>query len=339
MGILGEFFNFFNAVVLGPPKDDEGSDRDEILSALQSQSLMVNINQVIQRKILEYSSTIDQDVIANKTITIDCGTEQLSDWHLEPRNEKYTWYGKEIPHSGCPQFGCCYDVTQTSQISLVAINKTESTNHTEMWNEIEQNLKNEVKAVVGNSNSQIGALTRSINAVKTTSIDNIKIIMDQAHDIDYETNPSITIEAKFPLRCMNECDEPPTAGEISQHLNVEIISQNIISNILKSVTENFIDMSSKTESKLSNIDIKKIYMFAILSVLLIVTVYTICYIISMVIIKVVAKKPNPPSIVVHLLAILLLIWVWQMYRVILCIIRKWPASMAPPVWLICLWFG
>ena len=71
MGILGEFFNFFNAVVLGPPKDDEGSDRDEILSALQSQSLMVNINQVIQRKILEYSSTIDQDVIANKTITID----------------------------------------------------------------------------------------------------------------------------------------------------------------------------------------------------------------------------------------------------------------------------
>ena len=56
---------------------------------------------------------------------------------------------------------------------------------------------------------------------------------------------------------MNECDEPPTAGEISQHLNVEIISQNIISNILKSVTENFIDMSSKTETKLSNIDIKK----------------------------------------------------------------------------------
>ncbi len=339
MGIFGEFFDFFNAVILGPPSDDEGSDRDEIVASLQSRSIMENLNQVIQRKVMEYSSTIEQSVSANQSITIDCGTDKLTPWHLQIRNEKYTWYGKKIPNSGCPQFGCCYDVTQQSQVKLVAINETTIENHTEMWNEIRQELENEVSVTVSDSNSQLSALTTSINAVATSNIENIKTTMDQAHNVDVETSNEIVIQSITPLRCVNECDEPPTAGVINQYLNVEIISQNIINNVLKSVTENFITMSSKSSTKLSNVDIKKLYMFAILSVLLIVAVYIICYIISRILLTIVTKKPNPHPILIHLLALALLYLAYRMYSLILCIIRKWPASMAPPVWFICLMFG
>ena len=339
MGIIGEFFDFFNAVILGPPEDDEGSDRDEIVSTLQSRSTMENLNQVIQRKVMEYTSKIEQTVNANQSITIDCGTDKLTPWHLEHRNEKYTWYGKKIPHSGCPQFGCCYDVTQQSQVKLIAINETRIENHTEMWNEIRQELENEVTATVGDSNSQINALTNSINGVTNSNIEHIKTVMDQAHNVDFENSDNIVIQSITPLRCINECDEPPTAGVINQYLNVEIISQNIINNVLKSVTQNFVSMTSKTKSKLSNIDIERLYMFAVLSVLLIVAVYIICYIISMFLIKIFLGLPKPPSILVHMGALVLLFIVYQMYRVILCIIRKWPESMAPPVWLICLWVG
>ena len=339
MGIFGDFFDFFNGVVLGPPKDDDGSDRDEIVATLQAQSTMENLNQVIQNKVGEYSSSIEQTVDSNQSITIDCGTDKLTPWHLEPRNEKYTWYGKKIPHSGCPQFGCCYDVTQQSQVKLVAINETTIENHTEMWNEIRQELENDVTATVTDSNSQLSALTESINNVTNSNIEDIKTVMDQAHNVDFENSDEIIIQSINPLRCINECDEPPTAGVITQYLNVEIISQNIINNVLKSVTENFVSMTSKTSTKLSNVDIKKIYMFAILSVLLIVTVYIICYIISRILLTIITKKPNPKPILIHIGAILLTIWVWQMYKVILCIIRKWPASIAPPVWFICLLFG
>ena len=88
---------------------------------------MENLNQVIQNKVGEYSSSIEQTVDSNQSITIDCGTDKLTPWHLEPRNEKYTWYGKKIPHSGCPQFGCCYDVTQQSQVKIQNMTKISKT--------------------------------------------------------------------------------------------------------------------------------------------------------------------------------------------------------------------
>ena len=173
----------------------------------------------------------------------------------------------------------------------------------------------------------------------SVNLSNVNIeILDNAN-VDFENNDEIVIQSITPLRCINECDGPPTAGIISQYLNVEIISQNIINEVLKSITKNFVSMTSKTKSKLSNIDIKKLYMFAILSVLLIVAVYIICYIISMYLIKIFLKLPKPPSILIHMGALVLLFIAYEMYRVILCIIRKWPESMAPPVWFICLWFG
>ena len=337
MGLIGDFFTFFNEVMVGNTKDE--SEDNPILSTLQSESTMYNLNQVVQNKLMTYTSNIEQNVRADQKIVIDCGSDKLEEWHIKNRNEEYTWYGKKIPYSGCPQFGCCYDVTQKSQIKLIAINETTTENHTEMWNTVRQKLEQEVSATVGNNPNQIGAFTENMNVVANSVIENIKTIMDQASNVDYENSDIIQVKSKSPLRCINKCNEPPTAGEINQYLNIEIISQNIVNDTMKLIVENLVDMESITETKVSNVDIKKLYLFAIFTVLLIIVVYTICYVASKPIIKFLLKIPNPPSILRHFVSIILMIIIYRLYSGILCIIRKWPASAVPFVAGWCLLTG
>ena len=77
-------------------------------------------------------------------------------------------------------------------------------------------------------------------------------------------------------------------------------------------------MVSKTESSISNVDMKKIYMFSIFSCLLIITIFTIAY----VIVKFVILKGKGPELVAYSGAALMTIIMLMFWSFIVCLIRS-----------------
>ena len=316
--IFEEFFDFFNNLLVGYSKEDTD---DNISALLQSESMMEALSLKLSNSMKRFSQTIDQDVIADKNITIDCGSDRLTSWHLTPRGQKYTWYGKEIPNTACIKYGCCYDVSQTSNIELSAINETKVEDHQELFTDISLEMKNKVSATIGESSQQLEVLDSAINEVKDITITNIKKIMENATKATANIEQNIEITSLSPLRCKNQCGEPATAGYIEQSLNIEIINNNIITDFTKSVTETYIKMVSETDTEMSNIDMRKIYIFAIFSCLLITVIYILCFVISYLLFSFVAKRPPPNEIITHIMATILILIVYMFWSVILCIIR------------------
>ena len=317
--VFEEFFNFFNALLIGPP--DEEDVNDEVTNTLQSESTMEAISFKLSNTLKKYTNTVEQSVYANKTINIDCGRNKLEAWHLRPGGQKYTWYGAKIPNTSCIKYGCCYDVTQTANISLSSIQETYIEDHKEMFNVIEQEMKSQVQMTIGDNPTPLRVLNSAFNQVNDVSISNIKKILENLSLTTVESDQTINIISLSPLRCKNKCTEPSSAGFVEQSLNIEIAVNNIISDITNSVTETYISMSSDTKSSISNVSMKKIYIFAFFSCLLVITIYIICYLIVYFVARYLSGGLPPPQIVVYIGALILTIIILMIWAIILCVIR------------------
>jgi hypothetical protein len=319
MTIAKEFITFFNNVIVGSAEKNE--TEDQIPAIIESDTVMDALSAKVSNSISKYENSIQQDFNSDQKIVVDCGSDKLTEWHLRKRGKTYNWLGGEIPGSGCVKFGCCYDITQTANVKLSAINQTTVENHQEMMNEIKQELTSQVSMVVGEADSSMEILTSAVNTVESVSIEHIKKHLKNITDQDVVSSQEIVVKSLSPLRCKNQCNQAPTAGFINQSLNVEIAAENIITDIVKSVTETYITMKSETETTVTTVDMKKIYIFAILSVLLIVTLYIICYFIVQLIHSIIVKKPAK-AIVAHIGAIILMILVYLFWGIVVCVIRS-----------------
>mgnify|MGYP001292619104 FL=1 len=317
--IIEEFFDFFNSLLIGYSSEDADNDISSILS---SESMMEALTLKLNDTMKQYKNEISQEIIADKNITIDCGSERLTGWHIQPRGQKYTWYGSEIPNTSCIKYGCCYDVTQTANIKLSAINETTTEDHIQLWTDVRQTMTHELAATIGESSQDLVAMDRALNKVEHVSINKIKEILENASKTFVGAGQNIEITSEAPLMCKNSCDAQPSAGTVTQELNVEIIVNNIITTITESVTKAYIEMTSDTSTEMSNIDMNKIYIFAVLSCILITIIYIICFIIAYLLFTFLAKRPPPNEMITHAIAITLIIIIYMFYSMILCLLRS-----------------
>ena len=318
--VFEEFLDFFNALLVGSPSKED--DTDDVLNIIQSESIMEAASAKLSNTLKKYTQISEQNVYAGKKINIDCGKGKLTDWHLKPMGQKYTWFGDKIPNTSCIKYGCCYDVSQTANISLSSIQETTTSDHEEMWNTVTQEMEAKVKMTLGENSQPMMVLNSAINEVKSISLKNIKKVLENLSMNDIDSQQVINITSISPLRCKNRCSEPASAGFVEQSLNVEIAVNNIITDITKSISETYISMSSKTESTITNVDMNKIYIFAILSCLLVITVFVISYIITYFVLRYFGGGMPPPELVVYLLSIFLTIFIFSFWSMIVCIIRS-----------------
>jgi len=367
MSVVGEFFQFCNDLIAGSPVTN---DEDTIPSIIRSSNTMEAIQQQVSNVINDSSSIIDQSLIADKNIKVDCGIHQLNEIHLRPMKKEYTWFGAEIEGSGCPSYGCCYDVSQNSQISLSAVNSTVIKDTQKMYNKISQELENQVSLTLqGNKLSQEEkfekamdnlsdtdgdglisqkevmdqmvaalrpptALTEAINKSENTSIKNIERILENLTKTDIVMEQNIEIVSLSPLACVNKCDESPSAGRINQSLNVEIAAKNIVEVVTESIVKNYVEQTSKTSSKVSDVDMRKIYLFAIMFVIFVTIVYVLVYIVlsGILVVTVLLKKPQwiiNKKWAVHSIAIIWSLIIWWLWSLIICIARGEGGFLGP----------
>jgi hypothetical protein len=268
MTIKDDYIAFCNEIITG----EQVVDKPGAASVIRSENTMKALQQRVSNIINKSSSEIDQKVVAKKNITVDCGKNQLTDFHLKPRKKKYTWWGSEIDGSGCPSYGCCYDVSQVSNIRLSSVNSTVIQDKERIFNEVSQELTAQVDLTVSGGSGNT-SLQKAISSAENTSLEAVERVLENLSKNDVETSQNIEIVSEGPLACINECDETPTAGAITQSLNVDIASKNIVSIITEKVYENYITMESETSTTVTDTDIKKIYSFIAAFVVSVIGVY------------------------------------------------------------------
>ena len=305
-------FAFIDDLIVGSaPKPDEA----DIGSVITSKNTVEAIQQKVQNIVENHSQQIDQSITVNKNIHIDCGDGNLTDYHLQPTKHKYTWFGEKIPGTGCISYGCCYDVSQSSQITLSSVNSTVLSQSTEVWNQMTAELDARVQATIDPSGPASVTYQEAKNTAKNLVIEDINKSFETLVNTDYEGSQDIVIKEKGPLVCLNSCDEPPTAGQITQSINIDMATKNIVSSFVSSVHKNIMDISLESDVSVTNIDITQIYIFCVMSVSCCLIVFYIGTLICVFVPQL--KKCGTPKIG----GIILLFIVFHIWKVISCLIR------------------
>ena len=87
-------------------------------------------------------------LIFAQKVKIKCGTRPFYDHEYELKDVKYDLFGNEIEGSGCPRWGCCYDVAQTGEVQLIAINNTLLDQTNKMYNQTIQEITHHLNATI-----------------------------------------------------------------------------------------------------------------------------------------------------------------------------------------------
>jgi len=186
---------------------------------------------------------------------------------------------------------------------------------------MKQTLLANVSIVVGADNPSLTALNSAANQVEDATIEHIRKSMENLSNQDIENSQEIVVKSLSPLRCKNQCNQAPTAGTIDQSLNVEIAAENIMTDYIKSVSETYISMTSETDSTIEVVDMKKIYLLAIWSVLVICVAYFVCCFIASALCKI-ALKGKCPKPLVYLLGCIMMVMIYLFWGIVLCILRS-----------------
>jgi hypothetical protein len=276
---FGDWLTFFNDILVGK---EEGSDNDPCIAAILSKNSIETSQEAVMDIFNENNQEIDQTVTTNQDITVNCGEDPIPDYLLEKEYD-YNIFGMQTG-TGCIKYGCCYDIEQLSISHAEAINSDITKMHNEMYDRISSSITNNVDIEIGGQ-CNIGVLNEAVQKSKSVAAQNIQSILTEASSIDIRPGQNIVVKSRSPLRCVNECDEPPSAGTIKQSINIDIHSQNIVQSTYDTIIKNYKDLNTSTTVDIKAVPKGKFYLFAIISLALFLMIYFIMYLIAIGIIE------------------------------------------------------
>ena len=271
--VFGEFITFFNNLLVGEQSNTEDED-NRCAGAIAS----TNSIDMAQRSVIdifnENEEKIKTDTATYQEITINCGDEPLDGFYLEKQYEYDIFGNKKEP--GCIKYGCCYDIEQIATNNVQSVNSSITNESSKMFNDIKASLQSDVNIEVGGK-CDIGVLDQAISESETDSIVKINQILADSISTTADLNQNVIVKSHHPLRCVNTCDEPPSAGTIKQSINVDIHSENIVTSSFDSVITNYKRISSDTKLSVTAIPTVKLYLFSIMSLIFIAIIYFLIF--------------------------------------------------------------
>ena len=332
MGIFSDYLTFVNDLLMGGKMYSFGKDK-KITEIFKSNNVIEATQRSLTSIIMDHTQNINQNVFVEKNITVDCGSEPLQDFHLNQFNgPEYDFWGNEIKGSKCPSFGCCYDIHQSSKIKLDAINSSVLEEKNKMFNTIKQKLTQNVNMTVGGGKN-LEIFNDTVSKSKNDVINIIEKILVQGSSIDVHSSQDLTFKSIGPLKCVNKCDETPSAGKIKQSLNVDIISQNIATSSFNIIHKNLVNQSINNKTAFSDFDKNKLMIFSAMFIIHCILIYTIIYVIvfyvGILILKFISKGRLPldnsfnyKDPITHIVTIIVIYFIKTIYKLILCVSDK-----------------
>jgi hypothetical protein len=281
--VFGEWLTFFNDIFLGK---EEGSDNDQCRAAILSRNSIETSQDAIIDIFNDHKQTIGQNINTSQNISVNCGDEPIPDYLLEKEYD-YNIFGMK-KGNGCIKYGCCYDIEQLSVSSVEAVNSDITEQHNEMFNKISSSITENANIELGGQ-CNIAVLEQAIQRSRSQAVQNIQSILTEASSIDVNGSQEVSIRSHYPLRCLNECDEPPTAGIIKQSINIDIHSQNIVQSTYDTIIKNYKELNTSTTLDVKSVPKTRFYLFSIISLIFILIIYYIMWFVAFAIIKSVTK--------------------------------------------------
>lgn len=383
-GVYEQFIEFFVGVTLGregiKPATKENLDANQnllesmfddppseevpdVLNIIRSESITRRSKVKNKQTINEHTSSISQTVNSSQKIKIKCGTRPFYDHEYEFKDVKYDMFGNEIEGSGCPRWGCCYDVAQTGNVQLLAINNTLLDQTDKMYNNTIQEISHQLNVTLdaalpeddtdwydsdamllmgfgtGAAISALGnafedekktqiieQVARSINESKDMANQRIKNIVDKAIAQTINTSDTIDVEYISPQLCINKCGESPTAGTISQSLQIDAMAENITKVIIEEIEKNIVNQTNETETTASTVNMPMIYTFAFGTLVSLLCIYVISWAFVIAVFTYVTKEVPPPMLS-KIMAVCMFVQCWCYFPVgMFCCFHRysWP---------------
>ena len=330
------FMDFLGGFIMGEAYSDKSKeDMADPKQIIRSDTVVSSSQNKVSKLIQKSTSQVNQDVTIDQKITVDCGSKPFSDRHYELKDVQRTWWGKEIEGTGCPAYGCCYDVSQSGQVKLEAVNADILKDTKEMYNTVIQEVKSEMEMRVDAGKSgddpKMIAIDKAIAKSELTNIRRTEKILQKLLDTNVQNSQHVHLEYLGPLKCINKCGDPPSAGNLDQAVNVDVAAENITKTILYQIEKNIVEMSASKKSKISDVSLPKMYTYAFMTVAMIVATYSLFFFISTLLIKGIAPlKVGHQGVlmatmgmvdITHLFTLLFMLIVYLLLGIIMCLYK------------------
>lgn len=173
-----------------------------------------------------------------------------------------------------PLFGCSYDVNQISNIKLTSFTNFTNSTVEEIYNDVKQEMiKNNDSDVSGIQNSD---LSSALNKAKSGATKLIQNYVDKVTQQDGDSNTQTVVEYNHPIRCeINEDNCSLDNPKITQDIQTEIISNEILNIITEQVLHADVNMKSKLEKKKDTSDNTCIYIVGSVFIVLLIVLFFI----------------------------------------------------------------
>jgi uncharacterized protein with PhoU and TrkA domain len=330
------FMDFLGGFIMGAAYADKSEeDMADPKQIIRSDTVVSASQNKVSKLIQKSSSQVNQDVTIDQKITVDCGSKPFLKRHYELKDVQRTWWGKKIKGTGCPAYGCCYDISQSGQVKLAAVNSNVLKDTKKMYNTVIQEVKNEMEMRVDAGKSgddpSMTAIDSAIAESELTNVKKVEKILEKLIDTNVQNAQNVHLEYKGPLKCVNKCGDPPSAGTIDQAVNVDVAAENITKTILYQIEENIVKMSAQKKSKISDVSLPMMYTYAFMTVTLIITVYSLFFFLTTILIAAIGALKGVHKAVLqgtmgiiditHIFTVLLMIILYLLLGIIMCLYK------------------
>ena len=287
------FWVFFNEIMQGKLIERTAK------CAFLNENQIIQIQEKISETTRNFTQEINQSVYQNSEIIIRCGSEDtyLKNHQLLHRKQEYDPHtGDLVKGTGCLTYGCCFNVTQNTKISLHAINEAETKDINKLENDISTAISAET-ALSGQDCPPGGEVKKTTNniTIVTQNREIIKEIIEQSKLSSTNISQKIILNYDEPLFCVNRCNETPSAGEIKQISNVDIMTRNMVKSVAENIEKNVREAKIRSEMKLDYRDPEKnkTMLWCAYSAAIVVIAFYICKFLAKMLILLISAVGGP----------------------------------------------
>ena len=248
----------------------------------------IGINSNLRQRVIERVNRHTIDTNQQKKITNQIKIQPSDDFDENKNNPLYQhkirlykdpawwqfWKSPEPCSDPLPLFACTYNIKQGTSFKLSSFTNFTNKTSEEIYNDIKQEMiKNNDSDVSGIQNND---LTSALNKARNGSTRLIQNLFDKMGNQTSEEGTSTIINYSYPIRCnINKDDCTLDNPEVTQNVQSEIISNEILNIVTEQILRVDREIKSKLEKKTDTKNNTCIYIIGGVSIAILIALFFI----------------------------------------------------------------
>ena len=219
--------------------DDLGSVLGALFGGVSSQNNagLLTVQKKIQRKINNRKIVGKTKSVSSQSLVLNELPREgpLDDLYRQTISEKKL-FGLLGSKSGCPLYGCSYNINQVSNIKINSYNESVLEETETIISEIEQRMEQEAEAAFDGDQGRMDIANDARNEVRDEVRQSITNNLNSLTSQDTDTDQTVVVNWRSPPSCTDPCSwskKGRRGPELSQNAQLEIISDQIIKSAIE----------------------------------------------------------------------------------------------------------